>query len=133
MCIQIHSGGRYIKKTGIPLVMLLLVLIFVLGCAGNTQGKAESSAPVKQGSQIYLKFETQIFTFLALSLFLAFTWSVYVSAGKREERKNAIEMTEHRLSSTAENHITPWNPEPSEPVFDPAVSMSTIKLRMDKN
>jgi hypothetical protein len=29
-------------------------------------------------------------------------------------------VTEHKFLITAENLNTPWNPEPSEPVFDPA-------------
>lgn len=112
-------GGKRIKKTGVLLVLLLAGMLFVSGFAENTQGKEESAIPVKAESPLYMKFNMQIFTFLTVSLSLALLGGVYTSGGKREERKNIVEATEHEFSNIMENSVTPWNPEPNKPVNDP--------------
>jgi len=113
-------GGKRIKKTGVLLVLLLAGMLFVSGFAENTQGKEESVIPVKAESPLYIKFNMQIFTFLTVSLSsLALLGGMYTSGGKREERKNIVEATEHEFSNIMENSVTPWNPEPNKPMNDP--------------
>jgi carbonic anhydrase/acetyltransferase-like protein (isoleucine patch superfamily) len=111
-------GGIRIKKTGILLVLLLAGMLFVSGCAEKTQGKEESATPAKAESPLYMKFNMQIFTFLSVSLSLALLGGVYTSGGKREERNNAVEVTEREFSNIMDP-VTPWNPKLNEPVTDP--------------
>ena len=66
-----------------------------------------------------MKFNKQIFTILILSLLVSLAGSGCVSQGEGAEAQNAKEANCSEFSNIMENPVTPWNPEPTEPVIDP--------------
>ena len=62
----------------------------------------------------------RIFMVLLLSLALTLAGSGCVSQGERaEEGKNIEAGVDNQVSNIRANPVTPWNPEPTEPVIDP--------------
>lgn len=66
-----------------------------------------------------MKFNKQIFTILILSLLVSLAGSGCVSQGEGAEAGNVKEANNSEFSNIMANAVTPWNPEPTEPVIDP--------------
>jgi carbonic anhydrase/acetyltransferase-like protein (isoleucine patch superfamily) len=66
-----------------------------------------------------MKFSKQIFAVLVLSLLISLAGSGCVSQGEGAEEGDVKETTESEFSNIMANPVTPWNPEPTEPVIDP--------------
>lgn len=66
-----------------------------------------------------MKLSKQIFTILILSLLVSLAGSGCVSEGEGAEAGDADEVAESEFSNIMANPVTPWNPEPTEPVIDP--------------
>jgi carbonic anhydrase/acetyltransferase-like protein (isoleucine patch superfamily) len=71
-----------------------------------------------------MKFN-RVFVVLLLSLALILAVSGCVSQGESAEENNNVNSTaENEVLNIRANPVTPWNPEPTEPVIDPTAYIS---------
>lgn len=66
-----------------------------------------------------MRYKKQVFIILILSLLISLAGSGCVSDSKGAEEGSAEATNAKEFSNIMANAVTPWNPEPTEPVIDP--------------